>query len=289
MGDMSKEPTEDEITKSGELRAEAFTKYSEQKYEEAIKCYTDAIILNPTNALFYAKRGQTFLKLNKPNCCVRDCNRALQLNCDSAAAYKFRGRAYRLLGNWIEAAKDLRQACKLDFDEEADEWLREVTPNAKKIEQHELKKQRKEAERERKAKEAGAQQRRQQQKPAEPTKTEAMNMSDILSGINDPEVMSALQDILKNPANMDKYKSNPKIWKLIEAVKGTFPAGMAGAGAGMPTGFPGGFPGGFPAGFGAAGGPTESSDTSNATTNPSQSETKPTPKKVPDFVDDGLD
>ena len=29
----------------------------------------------------------------------------------------------------MEAAKDLRLACKIDFDEQADEWLREVTPN----------------------------------------------------------------------------------------------------------------------------------------------------------------
>ncbi len=35
----------------------------------------------------------------------------------------------RLLGNFEEAAQDLRLACKIDFDETADEWLKEVTPN----------------------------------------------------------------------------------------------------------------------------------------------------------------
>lgn len=35
----------------------------------------------------------------------------------------------RLLGHFVPAAKDLRMACKLDFDEIADEWLKEVTPN----------------------------------------------------------------------------------------------------------------------------------------------------------------
>jgi len=38
---------------------------------------------------------------------------------------------HRLLGHWAEAAKDLRQACKIDFDEQADEWLKEVTPNVR--------------------------------------------------------------------------------------------------------------------------------------------------------------
>ena len=35
----------------------------------------------------------------------------------------------RLLGKFVEAAKDLRTACKIDFDDTADEWLKEVTPN----------------------------------------------------------------------------------------------------------------------------------------------------------------
>ena len=36
---------------------------------------------------------------------------------------------FRLLGKFVEAAKDLRTACKIDFDDTADEWLKEVTPN----------------------------------------------------------------------------------------------------------------------------------------------------------------
>lgn len=80
-------------------------------------------------ALLYAKRGQCYLQLNKPNACIRDCTKALKINPDNAGAYKFRGRAHRLLGHWLEAVKDLRSACKIDFDEQADEWLKEVTPN----------------------------------------------------------------------------------------------------------------------------------------------------------------
>merc|ERR1719412_815065 len=90
----------------------------------------------------FAKRGNCFLKLKKPKACIRDCDRAIQLNPDSAPALKFRGRAHRLLGHFVEAAKDLRTACKIDFDEVADEWLKEVTPNAKKLEDHERNKER---------------------------------------------------------------------------------------------------------------------------------------------------
>ena len=37
----------------------------------------------------------------------------------------------RLLGKWEEAAKDLRLACKIDYDDQANEWLKEVSPNVR--------------------------------------------------------------------------------------------------------------------------------------------------------------
>ncbi|KAK6637262.1 hypothetical protein RUM44_007676 [Polyplax serrata] len=129
MGYTEQEITEDDINKSDERKRNAIELYSEQKYDEAVNAYTEAILLNPNSALLYAKRGQCYLQLKKPNACVRDCTRALEINPDNAAAYKFRGRAHRLLGNFIKAAEDLRNACKIDYDEQADEWLKEVTPN----------------------------------------------------------------------------------------------------------------------------------------------------------------
>ena len=83
----------------------------------------------------------------------------------------------RLVGNFTLAAKDLSTTCKIDFDEQADEWLKEVwtemeifpllflpqvQPNAKKLAEHNRKKERKVAEKDlaekkeriRKAKEA---------------------------------------------------------------------------------------------------------------------------------------
>lgn len=36
---------------------------------------------------------------------------------------------FRLLGKWLEAHQDLSTACKLDYDDTAYEWLKEVEPN----------------------------------------------------------------------------------------------------------------------------------------------------------------
>lgn len=307
MGDENKEPSEEEMDQASEFRGQATSAYSEQKFEECVKLYTEAIKLNPRSALFHAKRGQSYLKLVKPNACIRDCDRALELNCDSAPAYKFRGRAHRLLGNWEQAAKDLRQACKLDFDEEADEWLREVTPNAKKIEQHKLKQERKKMEREekqrkervrkaqeanRKAREEGVHAEAHASAGAGPG-PDADFMSgegaDFLNAFKDPEVAAAMQDILQNPSNISKYMGNPKIMNLLSKVSGSMPGmgGMGGAGGmpgGMPFGFPGGagmpggMPGGMPFGFPGAAGAT-----------PTNTGADSAPKPKPDLHDDGLD
>merc|ERR1719341_3230204 len=147
MGDPEKkEMTDDEMEKFDEKRGEAMSAFSEGEWEAAIALFTEAIQLNPNSAAMFAKRGACFIKVQKPNACVRDCTRAIELNPDNAGAYKFRGRSHRLLGNFTQAATDLATACKIDFDEQADEWLKEVQPNAKKLAEHQRKKDRKDAE-----------------------------------------------------------------------------------------------------------------------------------------------
>uniref|UniRef100_A0A182SKA5 STI1 domain-containing protein n=1 Tax=Anopheles maculatus TaxID=74869 RepID=A0A182SKA5_9DIPT len=290
MGDASREPTEEEFDQANDLRSQAAVAYSEQKYDEAVKLFTDAIQLNPKSALYYAKRGQAYMKLQKPNACIRDCNRALEINPDSATAYKFRGRANRLLGHWEEAVKDLRQACKLDFDEEADEWLKEVTPNAKKIELHKQKQARRREEREfRERQERARKAQEANRKAAEEARTASASPGaggvpfareipeEMLKWFDDPEVRDALMDMFSNPANISKYVNNPKIMSVLGKVLKNDPRGGAFPGFGAGGGFPGfgagdtgsaggGFPGfgagdtagsaggGFP-GFGAGGFP----------------------------------
>ncbi|KAL4843076.1 hypothetical protein H8958_003554 [Nasalis larvatus] len=108
----------------------------------------NAIKLNPRLAILYAKRASVFIKLQKPNAAIRDCDRAIEINPDSAQPYKWRGKAHRLLGHWEEAAHDLALACKLDYDEDASAMLKEVQPRAQKIAEHRRKYERKREERE---------------------------------------------------------------------------------------------------------------------------------------------
>lgn len=129
MGDATKEVSEEDSDKFDSKRSEAMGAYSEGEWDKAIGLFTEAIEINANSAMPFVKRAACYLKKSKPNACIRDCNRAIEINPDNAAAHKYRGRAFRLLGKFLEAAKDLRLACKIDFDDQADEWLREVTPN----------------------------------------------------------------------------------------------------------------------------------------------------------------
>ncbi|VVD04624.1 putative protein FAM10A4 [Leptidea sinapis] len=267
MGDLSKEVTDVDRDNSDEKRSAAMRAFSEQKYEDAITLYTEAIKLNPQSALLFAKRGQVFLKLNKLYACIKDCSHALELNCDSAAAYKFRGRAYRLLGKFEEASHDLCESLKIDYDDQTNEWLNEVKPNAEKLRQHRLSVQRKKEEKEhseklqsaRKAQEARAQAAREQSQANDSTPKftggfpagmsinpqDFINLMaehpDLINTIADPEVSRAFMDVSQNPENFVKYENNPKVMAVVDLFRKKFPGKMpfefgASSGANQPTG-----------------------------------------------------
>lgn len=144
-GDENADITEDMMDQANEKKGAAIEALNDGELQKAIDLFTDAIKLNPRLAILYAKRASVFAKLQKPNAAIRDCDRAIEINPDSAQPYKWRGKAHRLLGHWEEAAHDLALACKLDYDEDAsamlkDEdasaMLKEVQPRAQKIAEH---------------------------------------------------------------------------------------------------------------------------------------------------------
>lgn len=148
MGDENVEITEEMMDQANDKKVAAIDALNDGELQKAIDLFTDAIKLNPRLAILYAKRASVFIKLQKPNAAIRDCDRAIEINPDSAQPYKWRGKAHRLLGHWEEAAHDLALACKLDYDEDASAMLKEVQPRAQKIAEHRRKYERKREERE---------------------------------------------------------------------------------------------------------------------------------------------
>ncbi|KAK8504628.1 hypothetical protein V6N13_097513 [Hibiscus sabdariffa] len=216
MGDPSVEVTDENRDASQSAKAKAMEAISEGKLEEAIEHLTQAILLNPTSAIMYGTRASVYIKMKKPNAAIRDANAALEINPDSAKGYKSRGLARALLGQWEDAAKDLHMASKLDYDEEINNVLKKVEPNAHRIEEHRRKYDRLRKEREdRKIERERRRRRAQAQAEYEKAKKQEQSSS-------------------RKPGGMP----------------GGFPGGMPGGfPGGMPGGFPGGMPGGMPGGF----------------------------------------
>ena len=214
--------------------------------------FTDAIKLNPRLAILYAKRASVFIKLQKPNAAIRDCDRATEINPDSAQPYKWRGKAHRLLGHWEEAAHELALTCKLHYNEDASTMLKEVQPRAQKIAEHQRKYEQKREEceikerieRVKKAQEERERAQREEEvtrqsgsqygsfpggfpggmpgMPGMPGLNEILSDPEVLAAMQDPEALVAFQDVAQNPANMSKYQSNPKVMNLISKLSAKF-------------------------------------------------------------------
>jgi len=284
LGDPEKVPSEDEVDKANSLRGQAMSQMSDGNLDEAIKLFGEAVECNPQSAVLFAKRAQMLLRQKKPNNVLRDAEKALSLNPDNALAHKCKGKAYRLLGKWEEAALALAAGQKCDYDDDTQELLKTVVkPNAEKLRAARLKKETSRREKEYKAKVERAKSAKEaRQKAYEEAKAarEAegpggmggmggmgglFDDPEIATLLQDPEVVQAMADIQQNPGNMMKYMSNPKVMKVITKLQGKFAGmggmpggmgGMGGMGEGMPGGM-GGMPGGMggmPGGMGGMGG-----------------------------------
>ncbi|XP_068193001.1 hsc70-interacting protein [Antennarius striatus] len=253
------EVTEEMMDQANEKKMEAINALGEGDLQKAVELFTEAIKLNPCIAVLYAKRASVFVQMQKPNAAIRDCDRAISINPDSAQPYKWRGKAHRLLGHWEEAAKDLATACKLDYDESASALLKEVQPKANKILEHRRKYERKREEKAIKEKQERIKKAREEHARAQ-REEEARNQGgaggaggaggffpgaagfpgagpagmpgfgdflkdpELLNAMKDPEVMAALQDVAQNPANISKYQNNPKIMALVSKLSAKFGA-----------------------------------------------------------------
>jgi len=249
MGDDKLEVTEAMEDEANTKRSEAMTAMSDGRLDEAIVLLTEAIKKNPHSANLYAKRACILIKSKRPLSAIKDCEKALTINKDSAQPYKWRGRAYRLLGKYEEAYHDFQTACRLDFDESAFEWQKEVEKNAKKIMEHRRKYERlrEEQDRSRKIKEA-KRRKAKAQKEYERKKKENESRGGMPGGF---------------PGGMPGG--------FPGGMGGGFPGGMPGGmGGGMPGGMGGGMPGGAPGGAGGmpGGGPGGMPDMSGLFSDP---------------------
>lgn len=93
-----------------ELKDQGNRMFLARKYDDAINCYTKAIIKNPSNATYFTNRALCYLKLKKWDQSGQDCRRALDMDQNLVKGHFFLGQSLMELELYDEAIKHLQRA-----------------------------------------------------------------------------------------------------------------------------------------------------------------------------------
>jgi len=96
-----------------ELKDQGNRLFTARKYEEAITCYSKAIIKNPSVPTYFTNRALCYLKLQQWELACQDCRRALDADQSLVKGHFFLGQALLELEAYDEAIKHLQRASDL--------------------------------------------------------------------------------------------------------------------------------------------------------------------------------
>ena len=91
----------------------AYTYIRLKDYTNAVTDYTEVIEQNPKNSFAYLSRGSAYNKMKKFNKALTDFNKILETNPKDQEAYNNRGWAKKGLGDKTGACKDWKKSKKL--------------------------------------------------------------------------------------------------------------------------------------------------------------------------------
>ena len=86
-------------------------------YESAVKCYTEALKLNPQMFVAYHNRGIIYSDKGEYDAALQDFSKAIEINSDDANAYRSRGIVYSDKGEYDAALQDFSKAIEMNPDE----------------------------------------------------------------------------------------------------------------------------------------------------------------------------
>ena len=100
--------------------------YRLDRYKEAINNYNKVIELDPIDPYVYYNRGLSYYKLEKYDEAIIDYNKAIALDPTAPCNYGDRGLSYHNLGRYDEAISDFNKAIELDINTNTSPTYREV-------------------------------------------------------------------------------------------------------------------------------------------------------------------
>ncbi|XP_063539055.1 serine/threonine-protein phosphatase 5 [Cydia strobilella] len=134
----SEEPTgpvsKEDIEAADRWKNEANEYFKKQNYNTAIELYSKAIENNPNNAVYYANRSISNLRLENFGYALTDASRAIELDRSYTKAYYRRAAAHMSLGKYKLALKDFEFVTKVrPSDQDAKMKFNECNKIVKKI------------------------------------------------------------------------------------------------------------------------------------------------------------
>ncbi|CAO1302829.1 unnamed protein product [Diamesa serratosioi] len=100
-----------------ELKDQGNRFFSSRKFEDAINCYSKAIIKNPANATYFTNRALCHIKLKKYDAACQDCRRSLDLDPSLIKGHFFLGLSLLELECFDDSIKHLQRAQDLSKDQ----------------------------------------------------------------------------------------------------------------------------------------------------------------------------
>ncbi|KAK9823595.1 hypothetical protein WJX72_004113 [[Myrmecia] bisecta] len=184
------------------LKAKGNQAFQAGNHEEAIKHFSDAIDLDPSNHVLYSNRSAAEASLGRFEDALQDANKVVELKPDWPKGYSRVGAAQSGLRNWDEAVQAYRRGLQLD-------------PNNAQMQ---------ESLEEAEAAKAGA------------SGGPAGGLGGMFSSpdffaklttnpqtrayLGQPDFMAMMQDVGRNPQNMSKYLSDPRFQNALQVALG---------------------------------------------------------------------
>ncbi|TPX55954.1 hypothetical protein PhCBS80983_g04906 [Powellomyces hirtus] len=172
--------------------------FSAGQFEEAIQHFSSAIELDPSNHVLYSNRSASYSSLKNYQQALLDANKTVELKPDWPRGYSRKGAALHGLGELPEAADAYKAGLQVD-------------PN-----NAQLKKALDEVEA---AMDAGGENPFGNMFGPEGI-AKIMSNPKVAHIISQPDVMMKIQDIQRNPQNMNMYMQDPRIMTLMMAAMG---------------------------------------------------------------------
>ena len=101
-------------------------------FEAAVAGYSKSLAAAPS-ALTFAKRAEALLKLGLPTAAIADCEKAKELNPDSAKPYKVAAKALAKKGEFAAAYSKVCVAMKIDYDDDDAEFQKALKAKCDKM------------------------------------------------------------------------------------------------------------------------------------------------------------